>query len=173
MPIRYLMLSLLIATPLSVLADSFLSPFINAPKYSWAAGGYSQDVKERDHRGGIISGGLFPRETGFGFQAYLEGTKLNDPKDDGMVYTLGIEPVFKWHWAYIGAGLAVSDRTTAVSGTLWNFSGVLGARYKPKNQKWFLDLGIRHRSHCEACGIASDRINSGMTSLNFQFGLEF
>ena len=58
MPIRYLMLSLLIATPLSVLADSFLSPFINAPKYSWAAGGYSQDVKERDHRGGIISGGL-------------------------------------------------------------------------------------------------------------------
>ena len=173
MPIRFLMLSLLIATPLSALADSFLSPFINAPKYSWIAAGLSQDVKEREHRGGIISGGLFPRETGFGFQAYLEGTKLNDPKDDSMVYTLGIEPVIKWKWLYLGTGVAVSNRKTKFSGTLWNFSGSLGARYKPKKKNWFLDLSVRHRSHCEACGIEEDKINSGMTSVNLQFGMEF
>ena len=173
MPIRFLMLSLLIATPLSALAESLLERIINAPRYSWIAGGYIQSVQEPGERGLVISGGRMPVESGIGYQAYLEGAKLNDPEDDGMVYTLGAEAIFKWHWAYIGLGMSVADRRTAVSGTLWNFRERLGIRYKPKKKKWFVDLGLTHSSHCEACGIEEDKINSGMTSLNFQFGMEF
>ncbi len=173
MLVRSLAFLFLIGTSLPVLADNFLTELINAPKYKWISLGYSQDLQETGTRGVVLSGGLFPEETGFGFQSYLEATKLDDPKDDGMVYTLGIEPVIKWKWAYLGLGMSVSDRTTAVSGTYWTFHQSLGGRWKPKNEDWFLDLSVRHRSHCARCGIEEDKVNTGMTSLNLQFGLAF
>jgi hypothetical protein len=144
--------------------------------YPWVSLGYSQDIGETSHRGGILSGGLFPTQKesdwGFGFQSYLEGTKLNEAQDTGMVYTLGIEPTLHWKWFYGGLGLAVSDRTTAVSGTLWNFTFGGGARYQPEGQNWFGDVFIRHRSHCaKSCGIETDKVNSGMTSVNFSIGI--
>jgi len=172
-PIRILMLLLLTATPLSVLGDSLLERIINAPRYSWIAGGYSQSVQESGERGLVVSGGRMPVESGIGYQAYLEGTKLNDPDDDGMVYTLGAEQIFKWNWAYIGLGVSVADRRTAVSGTYWNFRQRAGVRYKPEKKKWFLDLSLEHSSHCARCGIEEDQANTGMTSLVFQFGTEF
>ena len=171
--IRSLMLLLLVATPLSAAAESLLERIIKAPRYSWIAGGYSQSVQELGERGLVVSGGRMPVESGIGYQAYLEGTKLNDPEDSGMVYTLGAEAIFKWRWAYIGLGMSVADRRTAVSGTLWNFRERLGIRYKPKKEKWFLDLGLTHSSHCARCGIEEDEVNTGMTSLVFQFGTEF
>jgi hypothetical protein len=167
------MLSLLMATPLSASAESLLEKIINTPRYSWIAGGYSQSVQESGERGLVVSGGRMPVDSGIGYQAYLEGTKLNEPDDTNMVYTLGVEQIFKWRWAYIGLGLAVSDRRTAVSGTYWNFRQRLGIRYKAKKKKWFLDLGLTHGSHCARCGIEEDKVNTGQTALVFQFGKEF
>jgi len=170
MKIIPLLCFLVFSSPL--LADSFLTPLIDAPKYKWVSLGYSQDIQETGTRGFLLSGGLFPEETGFGFQSYVEGTKLDMPTDNKMVYTLAVESILKWKWLYAGAGVGVSDRKTAVSGTLWNFSGTLGARYKPKKKNWFLDFNVRHRSHAERIFNTGSE-NSGMTSVNFQWGFTF
>lgn len=170
---RKILLISLLFVPVSVSADGVLSEWWNAPKYSWVAGGYSQSVQTPGERGLTITGGQFPKETGFGYLGFLEGTKLDDPDDDGMVYTLGAEGVFKWKWVYVGLGMSVSDRTTAVSGTLWNFRERLGLRYKPAGQDWFVDGSIAHSSHCARCGIEEDKVNTGMTSVILQLGLTF
>jgi len=154
-------------------ADNLLSEWWHAPKYNWVAGGYSQSIQDFGQRGLHISGGVFPEETGFGFQSYLNATKLHDPDDTDMVYTLGIEPVFKWNWVYVGLGLAVKDRRSAVSGTLWDFRQSLGIRYQPKKKNWFFDASLQHGSHCARCGVEEDENNSGVTDVVLQFGFTF
>jgi hypothetical protein len=171
MLVRSLAFLFLIGTSLPVLAENFLTELINAPKYKWVSLGYSQDIREPGTRGLVFSGGLFPEETGFGFQAYLETTKLDMPDDTDMVHTAAVESILKWKWIYGGMGVAISDRTTAVSGTYWNFTNTLGVRYMGDDD-WFLDFNIRHRSHAGAI-FQGDKENAGMTAVNLQFGLTF
>lgn len=121
-----------------------------------------------DYVAAIISGGLFPRtrELSYGFRSYLEAGRYNYREGSGNAITIGLEPIITWRGFYIGTGLSLGN-TTPNLGTIWNFSGTGGYRFKINNS-WSGDCSATHRSHAARAGLESDKANGGVTIVGCQ-----
>jgi hypothetical protein len=133
----------------------------------WVGAGPGADING-DYVAAIISGGLFPRtrDLSYGFRSYLEAGRYNYREGSGNAVTIGLEPIITWRGFYFGAGLSLGN-TTPNLGTVWNFSGTGGYRFKI-TEKWSGDCSATHRSHASRLGIASDKANGGVTVVNCQ-----
>jgi hypothetical protein len=128
----------------------------------WLGGAYGRDVINFDPMGAIsFEGGMWPENKQWGFQGYLE---FADPSCDDDMWTVGIEPIWRYKRFYAGIGLALSDeRLCDLQGTKWLFSIPVGFRISKH-----IDIQWRHRSHGKDFGIRADTPNDGVNLIQIR-----
>ncbi|MEE8266432.1 MAG: hypothetical protein V3R62_08795 [Acidiferrobacterales bacterium] len=139
-----------------------LTPLPAAAAEPWLGGAYGRDVNNFDPMGAIsFEGGMWPKNKQFGFQGYLE---FADPACDDDMWTVGIEPIWRYKRFYAGIGLALSDeRLCGLQGIKWSFSMPLGFRISKH-----IDVQWRHRSHGADFGIRADTPNKGVNLIQIR-----
>lgn len=167
---KYIPLLFLLLIPIQTTADV-------GDYYNWMGVSLGKDVMHLNDDGEhfnalTLSYGYFPKEKGFGFISYLEYSDFQDRNQTGNGWTIGFEPIWKYKIFYAGLGLSLSDDYTPVTGTKWNFSIPVGARFNLGKNK-FIDANFRHRSHGSKLGIRESRDNLGLNTLSLQFGANF
>lgn len=122
----------------------------------WVGGAYGRDFLNFDPMGVVsFEAGMWPKDKKFGFQGYVE---YANPSCDGEMWTVGIEPIWRYKKFYAGLGLALSEkRLCNLQGTNWTFSIPVGFRINEH-----VDIQWRHRSHGSDFGIQSNSPNDGV-----------
>lgn len=121
-----------------------------------------------DYAAATLTRNWFPihRDLNWGVRTYLELGRYDYDGDSGNAIAVAVEPVLTWRGCYAGMGMALGN-TTPNLGTVWNFSSSGGCDFEINNG---MKLGafVNHRSHGARLGIAEDKENGGVTTINLQ-----
>lgn len=121
-----------------------------------------------DYAAVTVTRNWFPihHDLSWGVRTYSELGRYDYDGDSGTAITVAVEPVVTWHGCYAGMGPSLGN-TTPHLGTVWNFSMTGGCGFEVSNG---MRIGafVNHRSHASRLGIAEDKENGGVTTINLQ-----